>query len=181
MKRILYAALATALLSTTAVADNRRAEMAAELEAAGFNETSTRRHEIHVQHCAITTYVFEDWEGHGKVLWSSFLFNLKDLELLSPQKDGRRYIWIENFRDGSPASMMLFDMREGTTARHEMAMRRNPKPPHRPSPRSGPDSYVYKDKTSFFILHEEHASPAKPDRFISLLEQYRFEFCLPIS
>ena len=134
-----------------------------------------------MHHCAITTYVYEEWKEHGKVLWSSFLFNLKDLELLPRQKDGRRFVWVEDYGSGKGASIIPFTITEGAVARHEMAMRRKPKLPHRPCPRLGPDSNVYKDKTSFFILHEEQDSPDKAARFISLLEQYRFEYCLPIS
>ena len=169
------------MLTGAAQADKARQQMAAQLETAGFNETSERRHEIRVSHCSITTYVYEEWEDHGKVLWSSFLFNLKDLELPGPQQDGRRYIWIPEFSNGMGAALMPFGMAEGAVARHEIAMRRDPKPPHRPSPRQGADSYVYKDKTSFFILHQEMAAPDQAGLFISLLEQYRLEFCLPIS
>jgi hypothetical protein len=151
------------------------------LETAGFNETEKRRHEVQISHCTVTTFVYEAWEQFGKVLWSSFTFNLKDLELPAVQKDGRRYIWIPEFTGGKSASVMPINMADGAFARHEMSMRRTPKPPHSPSPRKGADRYVYKDKTNFFILHAGLLDTTKPDQFISLLEQYRFEYCFPVS
>lgn len=170
-----------ALGASFALADTHRQALAAQVEAAGFHETAERRHEVRLQHCSLTTYVYEDWQDHGKVLWSSFLLNLKDLQLQDPDRDGHRSAWIPDYGDGKGAAIMVFTMEKGSFARHEMAMRRTPKPPYTPSPREGADSYVYKDKTSFFILHEKLESPEKSNTFISLLEQYRLEYCFPLS
>ena len=171
----------TALVASLAAAQTDRQALAAQLEAAGFHETAERRHEIRLNHCTLTTYVYEDWEDHGKVLWSSFRLNLKDLQQQDPDHDGRRFTWIPDFVHGKGGAIMIFSMAKGAVARHEMAMRRNPNPPYTPSPREGEDSYIYKDSTSFFILHDMLESPQKPSQFIPLLEQYRLEYCFPLS
>lgn len=176
----LFLVILCACLGTTVGAETEQQKAATQLMAAGFNDYGNRRHEIHIDDCVMTTFVYEDWEDHGKVLWSSFLVNLKDLQLPDRQKDGNRFLWIPNFGEKN-AAMFPFSMAPGSIARHEMAMRRNPKPPYRPSDRSGPDSFVFKDKTSFFILHEGQETSERAALFISLLEQYRLEFCFPLS
>lgn len=174
-------ALFLILAPQTLAAASHQRDLAAQVEAAGFNDFEDRRHEIRIEHCTMTTFVYEDWDEHPKVLWSSFVLNLKDLILPDRQKDGLRVFWLPQFKGDRGAAMLPFKMVKGATARHEMAMRRNPKPPFEPSPREGVDGYVYKESKSFFILHAGLESPDQGELFINLLEQYRLEYCYPLG
>ena len=145
------------------------------LERAGFHAFEERRHEVQVDGCTMTTFVFEDWGAHEKVLWSSFRFDMRFATIDGPDDEA---IWSASSEDPSQNLVVVsFRMHAGSTARHEMAMRRNPPPPHRPSPRKGVDSYIYKDKTGFYILQMGHLTPEQPNRFVQRFNAYRRDFC----
>lgn len=129
----------------------------------------------------MTTFVYEDWDGHDKVLWSSFRFDMRFGRLMARQNDGRHYLWVPGTSKGLSLAVMSITMLPGTAARHEIAQRRKPDPPFEPSARKGLDTFVYKDSETFVIIQLGHGVPTKPDRFASLFERYRIEFCAPVG
>ena len=156
-------------------------ELAAQIETNGANAYGPRLHAVELQGCQLTTYVWEDWNEHKKVLWSSFRVDLTALSLPEVNKDGLRSFWVADFGNGKGASILTFSVEKPFAARHEMAMRRTPKPPYEPSPRKGVDSYIYKDKNNFFTLHEGLNSADKAEAFINGLDLYRSRFCNFVS
>lgn len=176
------AVLGLALVAGPALAGDARNAMIAEIVAAGTHEHKDRFHTVEIDDCILTTYVYEDWGDHPKVLWSSFRVHLRALVFPDPNTDGDRFVWVPNSdEEGRAIAITTIEMRTPATARHEMAMRRNPDPPFTPSPRDGVDDYIYKEKSSFFILHQGLTSKDKPAHFISAIERYRLEYCIQLG
>ena len=162
--------------------EDARKSLIAQIVDAATHEHKDRRHTVSIHDCFMTTFVFEDWNEHPKVLWSSFHIDLRALTFSDPNSDGDRFIWSPDYdENGLGLAVIPMEMRQPATARHEMAMRRNPKPPFTLSPREGVDRYVYKPKTNFYIIQLGLPSKDKPAAFIAGIEQYRLEYCTPIG
>ena len=153
--------------------------LAAKSEALGAHETDHRRHAFVIDDCEVTTFVWEDWEDHGKVLWSSFAFNLAILTSPSAAHPVENF-YVEFPDDQDHTMLIFFKTRDGTSARHEMAARRDPKGKSKPSPRQDVDSFVYQEKDQFFFMLE-NTEKGRARAFVEALYTYQREFCFPIS
>lgn len=171
-----------AVMATSTHAESSRQSAIAEIVTAGTHEHEDRFHTVEIDDCILTTYVYEDWGEHPKVLWSSFRVHIRALSFMDPNTEGDRFIWAPNMdADGNALALIPISVREPASARHEMAMRRNPKKPYTPSPREGLDDYVYIEKSDFFIIQLGLTSKDKPAQFISALERYRLEYCVQLG
>ena len=184
--KVLSSLAAALLFASSSYAEDQKISaeqrtLAQELETLAAWEFGHRRHAFEVNGCQITTYVWEDWNEHKHVLWSSFLVDVNVTRLKTTnKKTNEKFGFVENGQFPT-LSLLWFEVLPPNTARHEMAQRRNPKPPHRPSPRKGLDSYVYKDKKDFLILLRGHPDASRIKAFAETYERYRLEYCTPVG
>lgn len=173
--------LCTAIAPPTLANASRQAAIA-EIIAAATHEHKDRFHTVEIDDCILTTYVYEDWGEHPKVLWSSFRAHIRALSFIDPNADGDRFAWAPNMdEDGNGLAVIPISVRKPAMARHEMAMRRNPKGPYTPSPREGLDDFVYVEKSSFVIILQGLPTKDKPAQFVSALERYRLAYCVQLG
>ncbi|MCF6443383.1 hypothetical protein [Nereida sp. MMG025] len=171
------------LLATSALADNRRAAMAAQIEAAGRNEAPAKRHAVEIDGCIMTTFVWKPYKTHGFQLWSSWRIDLRGLDPAESFGTTQNRFLIEKqfVADGQlpmdPSVRIFLRASAGWMFRHEIPMSRAPVAPYQTSPREGVEDYVYQDKNGLMIWMQGPDVVEKAQAFTEGLIQYRADYC----
>ncbi|WP_159809633.1 hypothetical protein [Litoreibacter roseus] len=167
------------LLASPAAADDR-AQLIQVLESSGTHLFEDERREAHVNGCQMTTYRWRELADHGWVLWTSFQFDMADAQLDEDKRFlGKKYAYAK-LSDGPPEiglAVYGFSMQEGTLARQERSILREPSRDTEPSPRGDGNSHYFEWRESMLVSMKGPDVDAKAISFTSTYDVYVKEYC----
>ena len=153
-----------------------RADLIAQIEAAGQNEYKDERHAVKINDCQLTTYRWKHLEDEGWVLWTSFEFPmlLVDLREMKNGDEMRHYIFSET----DPGLVVIgFKAREGFEFTHEKPFHRKPKGEFEPSPRGDGTTHYFDRKSSGYIIQQGPDVEEKAHLFTTGYLRYVQTYC----
>lgn len=166
-----------AVLASPLQADEvTRADLIAQIEAGGRNETSEERHAVEVDGCTLTTFRWMHVEGKGWVLWTSFTLPMATVDLI--ENSGASGIEHYVTADTNPPLLIIpLEAQEGTSFMHEKPFQRTPKGKFERSPRGDGTTHYIEERQRGFILHQGEDVRAKAEMFTKGYIRYVREYC----
>jgi hypothetical protein len=171
------------LLAVPAMADSRDSLIQA-MESSGSHEYEDERREVKIDGCQMTTFRWREIPEHGWVLWTSFQFNMDDAQLDEDKRfKDKRYAYAK-LEDGPPEigfAFYGFTLREGTFARQERSVLREPEGETEPSPRGDGTTHYYQQMDSILISMKGPGVEEKAIAFTASYVAYVNEYCTSSS
>lgn len=178
------AAMVMTLVGLSPAMAGAQAELRARIEASGTHSFDDTRHSVKVEGCQLTTERWRDRPDHGWVLWSSFQFDMINAVLPTNSSDpGKSFLSVPINSDvpDERLVMIVFNMRDGTSARFEKSVLRPPKGDTKPSPRNDGTTHYFQDSVSFFFRMEGTDVDEKARNFVTAYQHYVSEYCMLAS
>lgn len=166
-------------LATQAFADTQK-ELMVVLENAGLHSFEDEKREIKIEGCQMTTFRWRELPNHGWVLWTSFQFDMVDAQLIADKRSpGKKYAYAK-LEDGPPEigfAFYSFTMRDGTLARQERSILREPSKDTQPSPRGDGSTHYFEWRENMLITMKGSDVERRAITFTQSYDKYVRGFC----
>jgi len=155
---------------------DERADLIAQIVAAGSNDAEEERHSVAIDECTMTTFRWKNMGDGTWKLWTSFVFYMPDVVLIGG-KDGRRYLHVPDAGDRELA-VVNWEMKAGKTKIQEYAAERNIKGESRQSLRGdGTTHRIRETGNGFLYMHLGEGVGEKARVFTVGFAQYVRQYC----
>lgn len=174
--RIVFSVLGFLCVASMSCAQEDRASLIAQMEAAGENEYENERHAIDVDDCQVTTYRWKRMADGEWILWTSFELPMLLVDLGAIKRDGETKYFVGVTQEPGIA-IIQFKGKDGYEFTHEKPFLREPKGDIEPSPRGDGTTHYIERKSAGMIVQSGPGVIEKATIFTNAWIRYVQHYC----